>query len=80
MKIFIVLLILCFVLLLTTKQNTQKHPQIENPCVLTSQGLECKTQPDYIVISHKQALAMCEEFNMEYDYEAIGLHPMDFCN
>ena len=37
------------------------------------------TEPEN-VISHDEALAICEDLNITYDYESLGYTPKDFCN
>ena len=81
MKLLIALAIasITSLMLLQANQMTDIESRMPNPCVMTSTGLNCKLIPDYEFISHDEAMKLCEELSLEYDYEAEGIHPMDFC-
>ena len=81
MKLLITLAILSITSLMILEANQLKdiESRMPNPCIMTSTGLECKLVPDYEFIGHNEAIKLCEELSLTYDYEATGIHPMDFC-
>ena len=75
----IIMLLVTAIIIFNHKKVYVYENQLTNPCTITSEGIKCKTIPKYDVITKQQALQMCEELSLTYDYEAIGIHPMDFC-
>ena len=75
----IVILMITIMMIAEANQLKDTEPRVSNPCTMTSTGLECEITTSYDYISDDEAINMCEELSLTYDYEAEGDHPMDFC-